>query len=454
MKDQILDALSRSRAGYSELRLRRVWSSRILIRDRAVDEVSGSEQVGGLARCCSPDTGWGAVGFGELVHLDSHLLRAHDLSLAGASRTPVRLAPIPIRQFDSPDPLEHDPRAVTLATKRDRLEQFSARLFERDRRVSGGRVLAHDEVVETWFASSEGSWVFSRKARLSLAVLAVARQEGGTERGVGSVTCAGWEELPQFEDTLSSAANRAVDRLQAAPVRPGTYTVVLDPKAAGTLLHRAVTHVARPALPGVDVDVLPIGARIGPEVLTVGDDPMPPGLAAVGPYDDEGTETRRTVVVQNGVVLGHLHSRETAGATRQAPTGHARAAALQDVPLPRVTNSFVAPGQGTFDDLITGLRSGLYLSDLVGCESSEAGLVVRPAMAWMIRDGRVAEPVKGVRFQGELVELLGKVDAVAGDFQWDSSVVACRDGAGGTVPITTGAPHLRLIGVTIGCELT
>jgi predicted Zn-dependent protease len=204
----------------------------------------------------------------------------------------------------------------------------------------------------------------------------------------------------------------------------------------------------------MDADVLPIGARIGPEMLTVGDDPMPPGLAAVGPYDDEGTETRRTVVVQNGVVLGHLHSRETAGAARQAPTGHARAASLQDVPLPRVTNSFVAPGQGTFDDLIAGVRRGVYFSDVLGCEYSESGLAVRPAIAWMIRDGRVAEPVKGVRLQGELVELLSRVDALAGDFQWDSAVVGCRDGAAGMVSITTGAPHLRLTDVTIGCELT
>lgn len=454
MKDAILDALSRSRAGYSELRLRRVWSSRILVRDRTVEEASSSDRVGGLARCCSPDSGWGAVGFGELIHLDAHLLRAHELSLAGASRVPVHLAPIPIRQYDGPDTLEQDPRALSLAEKRERLEHLSAELFEPDRRIASCRVLAHDEVVETWFASSEGSWVSTRKARLSVAALVVARQEGGIERGLGSETCSGWDALPRLRDKLTRAGARAVERLQAAPVRPGTCTVVLDPPAAGTFLHRAITHVARPALPGMDTDVLPIGARIGPEVLTVGDDPMPPGLAAAGPYDDEGTETRRTVVLQNGVVLGHLHSRETAGASRQAPTGHARAASLQDVPLPRVTNSFVAPGQGTFEDLIAGVRNGVYLSDVLGCEYSDSGLGLRPAIAWMIRDGRVAEPVKGVRLQGELAELLGKVDAVGGDFQWDTAVAGCRDGAAGMVPITTGAPHIRLTGVTIGCELT
>jgi TldD protein len=454
VKDAILDALPRSRAGYSDIRVRRICSSRYLIRDRTVEEASWSESVGGVARCCSPGRGWGAVGFAEPIHLDAHLLRAHDLSLAAASRLPVELAPIPIRQYDPPERQGPDSLELSPAGKKERLEQLAARLFELDRRVSGSRLLARDELVETWFASSEGSWVFSRKARLSVAALVVARQEGATERGLGSISVSGWDALSQFEDTLTRASARAVERLQAAPVRPGTFTVILDPRAAGILFHRAVTHLARAALPGMDADVLPIGARLGPESLTVGDDPMAPGLAGVGPYDDEGTETRRTIVLQNGVVLGHLHSRETAGGARQAPTGHARAAGLQDLPLPRVTNSFVAPGQGSFDDLLAGVRNGLYLSDALGCECSEAGVVLRPAIAWMIREGRVAEPVKGVRLQGELAEILGKVDAVAGDFQWDSAVTGCRDGAAGMVPITTGAPHLRLAGVTVGCELT
>ncbi len=454
MKEPILDALTRSRAGYSELRLRRIWTSSVLLRDRTVDGAQESMELGGIARCCSSETGWGAVGFDGSDHLDTHLLRAHELSLGCGSRSTIRLAPIPIRQHEAGDTLADDPRTVPLLAKRDRVEQMAARLMDQDRRIQAARILARDEVVETWLGTSEGAWIQDLRSRVTVMILAVARQDGAVERGLGSFTCPGWNALDPIEEVLAETGQRAVNRLEAIPVRSGAYPVILDPAAAGVLLHRAIVHAGRPALPGADADVLPLGARIGPELLTVGDDPTVPGLVGSGPYDDEGTEARRTMVVQNGIVLGHLHCRETAGSTGAPPTGHARAATVTGTPYPRATNSFLAPGSGALEDLLEGIPTGLYLSDALGCESSEAGLLLRPGSARMIRDGRLAEPVKGVRLSGELLELLGKIDAVAGDFRWETGASHCRDGAAGLVPMTTGAPHLRIARAVVGCELT
>jgi len=457
VKERIQDAVERSRAGYSELRLRRIWSSTVLVRGREVDSATSTGETGGLARCCSPGTGWGAVGFSGTAHLEGHLLRAHELSLAGASRQPLRLAPIPIRQIESaPSPLPaDDPRELALSTKRERAERLAAVLLDSDRRLATGRIIVRDEVVETWLATSEGTWIHDLRTRVSVSALAVAEQEGSSERALGSIGGApGWPAGEAAEALLRSVASRAVERLHAAPVRPGRYPVILDPAAAGALMHRAVAHFARPALPGADPDVLPLGTQLGPEILTVGDDPTAPGLLAGSPYDDEGAVSRRCAIIQNGVVLGHLHSRETAGATGQAPTGHARAGTLGGVPYPRATNTFLAPGKGTLDDLLEGLPVGIYLADVLACDASEAGVALRGAAARMIRDGRLAEPVKGVKLAGELLELLGRVDAVAGDFQWDRAAARCRDGAAGLVPVTTGAPHLRLAPVEIGSEVS
>ena len=236
-------------------------------------------------------------------------------------------------------------------------------------------------------------------------------------------------------------------------MRPGRYTVVLDPAAAGSLVHRAVAHLARPALPGADPDVLPIGTRVGPEWLSVGDDPCAEGLRASAGCDDEGTLARRSPIIQNGIVLGHLHSRETAGAWGQAPTGHARAGSLRGVPFPRATNSYLEPGRGTLADLLEGVGLGVYVADILACEWGEEQLEVRASQARMIRAGQLAEPVKGVAFGGELLDLLGRIDAIAGDFVWDTRAMRCRDGAAGVVPVTTGAPHLRLRDVAVGASL-
>ncbi len=450
MKDAILDALAHSRAGYGELRLRRVWSSRVLIRDRGVEAAGSALETAGLARCCSPGTGWGSVGFSGTERLGSRLLKAHELSLAGASRVPVSLAPVPIRQLDLGAPLSDDPRDLPLDARRQRAEQMAEALFATDRRIASGRVLCCDEVIETWLGTTEGTWIHELRSLVSLAVLAIAEESGSVERALGSLAApGGWRGMDGTELARGVARN-AVEQLHAKPLRPGRYGLVLDPAAAGALVHRAVTHLARPALPGADPDVLPIGTRIGPDCLTAGDDPAAESLLASGACDDEGTATRRSVVIQNGLVLGHLHSRETAGAGGQAPTGHARAGTLRGTPYPRASNSYLAPGQGSLDELLAGIANGVYCSDVLSCEESGDQVALRAGRARMIRNGRLAEPVKGVELGGDLLALLGRVDAVGGDFAWDRSAARCRDGAAGLVSVTTGAPHVRLVDVPVG----
>ncbi len=452
MKDRLLDALSRSRAGYTELRLRRVWSTRVLVRGRSVESASTDTETGGVARCCSAGTGWGLMGFSGADRLDTHSLQAHELSLAGASRQPVALAPIAVREHESAAPIPDDPREVSLAEKRQHAESLAALLAASDRRITSTRILCRDEVVETWLATSEGSWVHEVHSEVSAAVLAVAEEDGNVERAVGSLSVrGGWRGgTGGAEALVTGVAHRAIERLHATPVRSGRYTVVLDRGATGALVHRAVTHMARPSLPGADPDVLPLGTRIGPECVTVGDDPTALGLSASLVCDDEGTGARRTIVIQNGVVVGHLHSRETAAAGKQAPTGHARAGSLRGAPYPRASNSFLAQGQGTLDDLLQGVSLGVYLVDALACEAAGDQIALRAGSAHMIRNGRLAEPVKGVQITGGLLRLLGRVDAVAEDFAWDPAGSRCRDGAAGVVSVSTGAPHMRLIDVAVG----
>jgi TldD protein len=451
VRELLQEAIRQSRAGYTELRIRRVWSTTVLVQGRTVQAAIRSSETGGIVRCCSPRSGWGSASFSGADRLELPVHRAHELSLACASRVPVSLAPIAIRQFGLPAPLLDDPRDSPLAEVRLRAESLAEGLFATDRRIGSARVLARDEVSETWLATSEGTWIHDLRPEVSLAVVAVAHEGGNVERALGSYAVrGGWRAAAAAGELIRAVSARAVERVYAPPIRPGRYTVVLDPAAAGALLHRAVAHLARPALPGADPDVLPVGTRVGPGILTVGDDPTAEGLRASAICDDEGTVARRTTIIQNGVVVGHLHSRETAAATAQAPTGHARAGTLRGAPHPRATNSYLAQGEGTLPDLLQGIGTGVYIADVLGCEASGDLVTLRAGSARMIRSGRLAEPVKGVQFGAGLLSLLGRVDAVAADFAWDTSSSHCQDGVAGLVPVTTGAPHLRLVDVGIG----
>jgi len=451
VKERLLEAVGWSRAGYTELRVRRVWSTGVLVRDRVVESATSGDETAGIARCCSPGTGWGLLGFNGIERLDAHAREAHELSLAAASRRPVGLAPISVRELESAAPIPDDPREISLRDKRHQAESLAAQAGVYDRRVRSTRILCRDTVVETWLATSEGTWLHDLRAEAGVSVLVVAEEDGSVERAVGSLAVpGGWPDPAGAEELVGSVVARAVERLHATPVRPGRYPVVLDRAAAGALVHRAVIHLARPSLPGADPEVLPLGTRIGPGCLTVGDDPTAPGLPASLVCDDEGTGARRTTVIQNGIVVGHLHSRETAAASGHAATGHARAGSLRAAPYPRASNTFLAAGQGALEDLLAGIPLGVYLSDALSCESDGEQIALRAGSARMIRDGRLAEPVKGVQLCGGLLSLLGRVDAVGGDFAWDTVGSRCRDGAAGTVTVATGAPHLRLIDLAIG----
>jgi TldD protein len=450
VNDRLFAALTAARSGYAEIRVRRVWSTGVLVRNRKVEAAGSVIRTGGVARAVSPDTGWGVAGFTEVDRLEPPVALAADLAAAGGTRCPVVLAPIPIRRLELAGPLQDDPRATLLAAKRAIAETLAAALHGFDRRIVESRVLYRDEVVETWLATSEGASLHEVRGETALSVLAIAEEAGNVERALG--TWSGRVGGPGVEGAiplLESVASKAVQRLHAAPVRPGRYTVILDPAAAAGVAHRVVAHLARTSLPGADPDALPIGLRVGPECLTVGDDPTAEGLRGSLGCDDEGTPPRRTILVQNGVVTGHLTTRETAARTHLAPSGHARAGALHAAPAPRAANSFLAQGTGTLDDLLSGIGSGVYVSDLLAAEESDGSLTLRAGSARSIRNGSLAELVKGVQIEGSMLSLLGRVDAVAGDFVWDASAARCRDGAAGVVSITAGAPHVRLVDVAV-----
>ncbi|NOT10157.1 MAG: hypothetical protein HOP28_18340, partial [Gemmatimonadales bacterium] len=203
MKDRLQDALGRSRAEYTELRLRRVWSTGVFARGRDVESAGVSIETGGFVRCRSPGTGWGEVGFSGEDRLDLPVHRAHELALAANSRHPVGLAPIAVQELDSPAPLVDDPREVPLAEKRQRAEALAALLFGADRRITGGRISLHDRVVETWLATSEGTWIHHVRSEIGVAVLALAEEEGNLERALGSVgAAAGWRAAAGAEELV------------------------------------------------------------------------------------------------------------------------------------------------------------------------------------------------------------------------------------------------------------
>jgi TldD protein len=237
--------------------------------------------------------------------------------------------------------------------------------------------------------------------------------------------------------------------LHAAPLRGGRYPVVLAPRAAGLLAHRAVGHLCEA---DGDSDLrtpLALGTRLGPDTLTVGDDPTADGLRGTRAFDHEGLQPRKTTLVQHGVVVGHVHTRTSAAAAGVAPTGSAYGVGLGP-PRARLSNTYVASGKLELPDLLDGIGLGVLVEDLVGAGLDGGRIGLRAGFARLIRHGEISEPVKGVTLSGDSLVLLGQIDLVAGDFEWDPGATWCDRAGAGRIAVSTGAPHVRLVEVAAG----
>jgi TldD protein len=454
MHNRLADAIASSRADYTEIRLERSWLTAVAYRGSRLEGANNSLDLGGFVRCMSKGYGWGAVSFNGLDHLDAMVARAHELSLAVRLDQPIRLAELPARRDDVRADLDGDVRGISLAEKQQLLERLNQEMLAVDRRIVDTQAAYRDEVTEYWFANSDGTVLYELRPDVTLSAVALARDEGVVERGLESIGVrGGWRSVQECDQLFRTAARRAIQLLTAPRVRSGNYPVVLDPRLAAILVHEAIGHMSEADVIADNAEaraMMTLGRRFGSELLTVGDDGSAAGLRGSLPYDDEGTPTQNTLLIQNGVLVGRLHSRETAARMNERATGNARAVSFRHAPIVRLTNTYIANGRGSLDDLLKGIRFGVYCCDALGGRSHLENFSFTSGYGHMIRDGKLAELVRPVVLAGNLFETLDRVDSVAGDFRWNQLGGGCGKGGQVPLPVAEGAPHIRLSEVAVG----
>jgi TldD protein len=243
-----------------------------------------------------------------------------------------------------------------------------------------------------------------------------------------------------------------VDLLDAETVVGGRYPVILNPGLAGVFAHEAFGHLSESDFfyenPKAQ-EMMVLGRRFGQDILTIFDDGSVPGARGTHKYDDEGTPSDRTDLVKDGVLVGRLHSRETAAKMGEPPTGNARATGYRYPPIVRMTNTAIEQGQTSFEEMIGDIKLGVYACNMFGGQTALENFSFSSAYAYMIRDGQVAELVKDVILAGNLFTTLAHIDAVGDDFEWSIAAGSCGKGQGG-LPVAMGAPHIRIQDVVIG----
>jgi TldD protein len=453
LRERMTDAIKRTPAAFADLRIERREVTHIVFRDDGLETVDSHVDQGGIARALLPGGGWGVVTFTQLRDLKRRVRQAWEAAQA-AKEQRVELAPVEPVVAEVKVNVVKDFRRVPLETKTALLERYHRQLLESDCHVQAGQTEYRDVFTEVYYANSEGTYVCQERPTIDLQLTATAREDSRVQRASKSLAlAAGFEAVEDRDDLAREAAQLACALLEAEPVRGGRYAVVLDPALAGLFIHEAFGHLSEAdfiiANPRA-TEMMKLGRRFGPKELNVIDDGSVPGLRGSVAFDDEGVPAQKTAIIREGVLVGRLHSRETAAELGEQPTGNGRATSYHHPPLVRMTNTAIEPGQGGgLTDLIRDVELGIYACDWLGGETAIDDFSFVAKYARMIRHGELAEIVRDVTFTGNVFETLEHIDRIGSDFAWDVSSGDCGKGPEG-LPVCDGSPHIRIQDVLVG----
>lgn len=439
---------------YLAIRLEEAEATDILLRADQIETLSQGISIGGQVRACYKG-GWGFASFNQLSTLAQRIEEAVAAARIIGDEETI-LAPIDAVQDVCILPLTgSDPRQIPLSQKKGLCDRYTEILRSVDPRIATTSVRYGDSAQRIILATSEGTMLDQSWVDMEMRFAATARDGETVQTGretTGSRKA--YEDLTSLDDQVRGAAIRAVDALSLPSVKGNTYTVVIDPILSGLFVHEAFGHLSEADMAYENPDLLEVmtlGRRFGPKELQILDGAAPEGHRGSYFYDDEGTKATTTQLIKDGVLVGRLHSRETAGKLDENPTGNARCLNYHYPPIVRMTNTWIERGNTPVNDLFTDIKEGVYACNWLGGMTNGEMFTFSAGEAWMIRNGKIAEPVRDVTLSGNVFTTLTDIEAIGDDFYWDESG-GCGKGGQSGLPVGCGGPSLRIGNVVVGGE--
>jgi TldD protein len=399
--------------------------------------------------------------------------RATEFARASASRTrrPVVLAPVSAEPGGYTTPFERDPIDVPLEEKIELLLRADATLRHADVTITQAAARASRE--QRAFRSSEGADVFQEFVECGAGLEVLATADGAVQvrsypsAHGGSSAQAGWEYVEglALDEHGPRVAEEAAALLRADPCPQKITTVVIDSEQMQLQVHESVGHPTEldriygteAAYAGTSfLKPEDLGAlRYGSELMNItADSTTPLGLGTFG-YDDEGVPARREPIVSAGILEGFLDSRETASLLGGGGGGGSmRADGWSRMPLVRMTNLHLEPGEGTLDDLIADVDDGILLGTNKSWSIDDKRLNFQfgTQVAWEIKNGKRGRLLRDATYMGVTPEFWGSLDALAGKEEWTmGGLTNCGKGQPGqSAHVSHGAPPARFRQVRVG----
>ena len=373
----------------------------------------------------------------------------------GAKPFSVDMQNIPLPAFYKvPTPSLMMPPADKLALLR--AADKAARAY--DPRIVKVQVSFVESIREVLVFTSDGRTATDIQPILRFGVSAVAedngKRQGGSSGGGGRYGMEYFKQAARDAAAHGKEASRiAIAMLDAVEAPAGEMTVVLGPGDSGILLHEAVGH-------GLEADFNrkqtsnysgQIGKKVASELCTVVDDGTIAGSRGAINVDDEGYAGQNNVLIENGILVGYMHDRLSAKHFGIDPTGNGRRESFRAMPLPRMTNTSLLAGKNSHDEIIKSVKKGIYAKRFSGGQVniSNGDFVFSLTESYLIEDGKLTAPLKGVNLIGNGPDVLRRVDMLGNDYELSDGIWTCgKDGQ--SVPVNVGTPTVRVASITVG----
>lgn len=456
----IIDAL-KSGAGYADVRLEKsIWET-IVVKDGKVERAKSGE-ICGLGLRVLLKT-WG---FASCTDLNNRSLRktvaaAVSMAKSAGKTDTVRLSRIPVNRDKITTDVIKDPLTVPI-------EEKVELCLESDRRAHVNKFIKRTttyiacDKTQKLFLSSEGAEIMFQNTLTYCETFALAKRgvvvEYMDEIAGGS---GGFEIVENFDlpEKAKNVGQRASKLAAAKSIPEKKTTVVLDQDLVALLCHEIIGHPSEAdrvlgreaAWAGKAWWAGMVGKKIGSKLLNATDDPRVKGALGYYEYDDEGTPARRKELIREGILKEHMHSRETAAEFGVSPNGNMRAQSFQYLPLIRMSNTFIEPGDFSREELFE-IKDGVYLKGqkIPSIDSKRYNFQISAKEAFLIKRGELIGPFRGASIAGVAPEFFSSIDAVGKDFEMRPVPNCGKGDPMQTIAVGNGGPHLRGVARVVG----
>ncbi len=454
-----LSTIAQRQIDYADIYFQSSWHESLVLEDSIIKDGSFNIDRGvGVRAVTGEKTGFAYSDQIQLDALQQSAIAARGIAQAGQNGS-VQAFKRNSNQtyYAAVNPLE----SWEKQKKTELLQQVDAYIRTKEpliQEVSVSLSGVHEQIL---VAATDGTYAGDIRplVRLSISVLAQRgdRRERGSAGGGGRFTYDYFLNEEDGQKIVFSYADEAIRQalvnLEADAAPAGTMPVVLGSGWPGVLLHEAVGHGLEGDFNRKDSSVFSgkIGQKVTSDLCTIVDDGTLKDLRGSLNVDDEGVNGQYNVLIENGILKGYMQDKLNARLMGVAPTGNGRRESYAHLPMPRMTNTYMLPGQHTPEEIISTVKKGVYAPNFGGgqVDITSGKFVFSASEAYLIENGKVTRPIKGATLIGSGIEAMQQVSMVGNDLSIDRGVGVCGK-AGQSVPVGVGQPTLKLDALTVG----